>query len=754
MLNKQADLRNKAQEHGIQLEYLSAFGTAVKADAEALAAALAALGEETQMEKRATTESLLSLEPVAVSWGGRGFDLKFCLAPGAHERSDRGGAGANLKDMKAVLEIEIEGETPKERTRKVSLDLTNARAERKSARDPKSVERMAEGAREVRGTVYTLSVRTKIPLGYHKGAVTVRASAGGAKAKKAANAETETHSFLIIAAPERSFVRKKKKKPLGVFAPLYALRSKASWGIGDYADLEKLSRGLAREGVDFIGTLPLLSIFTGKPLLEPSPYSPMSRLFWSEVYVDPRLTDEWKKSRRAQTRVASKAFQARLSELNAAPHVDYARVAELKREVLEILAGEFAKSASPRRKQAFANFLKENPLAERFAEFRAAGEKFKKPWTEWPEKARAGALKRSDYRAKDKHTHLYAQWIAQTQLGGINDRAEAAGRAGLYLDFPLSVHAAGFDVWWFRNEFARGATAGAPPDPTFMHGQDWGILPLHPVRMRRSGYEYVRAALANHMRYAGYLRLDHVMGFYRLFWVLPKLGAKRGVYVRYPWQELFAILCLESHRNRCELIGEDLGTVPPEIRHAMTRHGILRMGIQQFAINPEGAKPFTGVPKDAIVSLNTHDLALFAAFWQGLDLVDQKALGYYGEGELGKRLAQRERAKAALVRLLKREKLLGAQGALGAKGGRESATEVTAKSVLEALLLGTARSQVAVMQLTLEDLWLETAPQNTPGTSTERANWVRKCRLTIEEILADKEFARVIRTCAKLRPRE
>jgi 4-alpha-glucanotransferase len=253
-------------------------------------------------------------------------------------------------------------------------------------------------------------------------------------------------------------------------------------------------------------------------------------------------------------------------------------------------------------------------------------------------------------------------------------------------------------------------------------GQDWGILPLHPTRIRANGYRYVRQCLENHMRYAGMLRLDHVMMFYRLYWVPRNLGAKKGAYVRYAMDEFFALLCLESHRNRCVLIGEDLGTVPPEIRKAMDRHKILRMYVQQRRLSMDPKEPLNPTPENCISSLNTHDMPPFKAFWDGLDIVDKMKLGYYGRDALPGKMRARAKQKAVVVNWLVKTGRLD----------RRRAKDV--KAILEALLRWTAAGPARVMQINIEDLWQETHFQNVPGTWRERPNWRRKCRYGLAEL--------------------
>ncbi|MBC7106597.1 MAG: 4-alpha-glucanotransferase, partial [Firmicutes bacterium] len=258
------------------------------------------------------------------------------------------------------------------------------------------------------------------------------------------------------------------------------------------------------------------------------------------------------------------------------------------------------------------------PGVRDYARFRAAVERRRGGWTSWPAMMRDGRLEEGDYDPQNEQYHLYVQWAASEQFGVLADRARAEG-VGLYLDFPLGVHREGYDVWRERGVFVLKANSGAPPDPFFTGGQDWGFPPLHPEAVREQGYRYFRACLRHHLRHAGALRLDHVMGLHRLFWVPRGLPAREGVYVRYPAEEFYALLCLESLRHGSALVGEDLGTVPRYVRSAMGRHGVYRMYILPFELTPHPGKTLRYVPADRLAGLNTHDMPPFAAFWEACD---------------------------------------------------------------------------------------------------------------------------------------
>ena len=220
--------------------------------------------------------------------------------------------------------------------------------------------------------------------------------------------------------------------------------------------------------------------------------------------------------------------------------------------------------------------------------------------------------------------------MIQQQVAALADKMRSGG-LGLYLDLPLGVHRLGYDTWCYPDLFVSGASGGAPPDAVFTKGQDWGFPPLHPDHLRASGYQYFIAGLRSHLQRAGILRIDHVMGLHRLFWIPAGMSASSGVYVRYPADELYAVLCLESHRSRSLIVGENLGTVPARVNAAMRRHGVRGTYVVQYELQPRSDRPLAPVHRQTVASVNTHDMPPLAAFWKGSELDDLHDLGLFDE---------------------------------------------------------------------------------------------------------------------------
>ncbi|HEY0304886.1 MAG TPA: 4-alpha-glucanotransferase, partial [Longimicrobiales bacterium] len=295
------------------------------------------------------------------------------------------------------------------------------------------------------------------------------------------------------------------------------------------------------------------------------------------------------------------------------------------------------------------------------------------------------------------------------------------------------------DVWSNPDLFVTGVSAGAPPDAFFTKGQNWGFPPLNPRVLRGQRYEYLRRVLRTQLRYAGMLRIDHVMSLHRLFFVPAGYEATDGVYVSYPQDEMYAVLTIESQRHESTIVGEDLGTVPSEVRKSMKRHGVKRMFVVQFEAGADHP-PIRTPPADAVASLNTHDMPPFAAFWNALDVDMRLEMGLIVEDDVEKQRAHRDDVARALSAHLRHHGVLD-DGALDRLFSRKADTPTALGGLLELL----ARSPSYLTLVNLEDLWLEEEPQNVPGTSQEKPNWRRRLRYTLNELRNNPELNDMLR---------
>jgi 4-alpha-glucanotransferase len=553
----------------------------------------------------------------------------------------------------------------------------------------------------------------------------------------------QTATALIISAPTKSYSDPTLQKSWGAFLPMYAAHSRESWGAGNFGDWQKLSEWIASLGGRVVSTLPLLATFLDHPVCEPSPYSPASRLFWSEFYLNISAIPELSRCKAAQRLLRSARFQRQLERFRASSLIDYPAEMAARRQVLEKLARSFFEMDSARRVR-LSRFLRERPLVEDYARFRAVCDHTNHPWQKWPQRLRDGNLQSGDYSEATKNYHLYIQWRAHEQIAALTKNCRACG-VQFYLDLPLGVHPAGYDLWRERDAFAMGTTVGAPPDAFFSKGQNWGFAPLHPQRLREQGYRYLRDVLRFQMRHTGMLRLDHVMSLHRLYWIPRGHSAREGAYVSYPAEELYAILSLESHRHKTLLVGENLGTVPDEVNEAMTRHGLRRMYVVQFAQRPNPRAALAKPPLHSVASLNTHDMPTFAAHWRGLDIDDRVKLGLFTKAEAQKEYVRRANLNLALARYLVRNGWLPADPDLSFVTSVATKDREPVAAILRACLAWLRASSADLVLINLEDLWQEKLPQNTPGTSRERPNWRRKARFTIGQIQNDAQLSSILR---------
>jgi len=573
-----------------------------------------------------------------------------------------------------------------------------------------------EGARYVK---QRLIVPEKLPLGYHK----IRL--------ELSDLTLESHLF---AAPTHAFTEADPKaKRWGIFCPLYALASIKSWGAGDFSDLETFAELTGQMGGNVAGTLPLLAAFLNEPF-EPSPYAPVSRLFWNEFFLDVTKIPELRRCRAAREVVNSSDFQGEVKRLRASPLVDYRELMALKRRVLEELA-RFVLNGRSQRKTKFHRFIETHPTAEDYAAFRAKVEREGKPWSNWPAPSRDGILRAGDYDEAVKQYHLYVQWQAYEQMEALGKKARASDVA-LYLDFPLGVNRDGYDVWRERDAFALEASGGAPPDEFFTKGQNWGFPPLHPEGIQKQGYGYYIRCLRHHLSHARMLRIDHVMGLHRFYWIPHGFAATDGVYVRYPAEKFYAILGLESHRHQAQIVGENLGTVPAYVNAGLAQRKIHGMYVGQFNVVPGSTATLENIGALDVASLNTHDTPTFAGFWSGADIRDRLELGLISESQVDEAQHHRALQRETLIAYLKSRGWLG---------------EATPEAVLNGWLSHIAASDAWLLLVNLEDLWLEPLPQNVPGTWEERPNWRRKTRFPLPDICRLASVSETLKAISRIR---
>lgn len=574
-----------------------------------------------------------------------------------------------------------------------------------------------------------------LPLGYH--AVRLALEAPGWQA-----AADQTR-IVVPASCVRVEEELGDRRAWGLIANLYSVRRDGDWGIGDARTLALLLEWAAEQGGDFVGVNPLHALRNRGT--DVSPYSPVSRLWRNPIYIDVASVPGWRTSARARAWAEDPVNQAMIDALRATDRVDYARAWAVKREALELLHREHAADADAM--DAYRDWCAaREPALTDFATFMAiADDRAHEPdWRDWPRELQDahGAAVRAwrDENAQAVDFHRWLQWVCDRQLAEVQEHARAHGMAvGLYQDLAIGTSAAGSDAWAFGDLFVRGVNVGAPPDPYSATGQDWGLPPIHPERLRETRYEYWIRLLRGAFADAGALRIDHVMGLFRLFWIpWGKTGA-HGAYVRYPERDLLGILALESRRFGALVVGEDLGTVPPEVPPALEKWGILSSSVMMFMRGDGGSfRPAKSYPHRALATADTHDMPPLDGFWSGSDLPRRVEMGLSAPDELPRMREERERDKRELLARLADEGVDRVDDGAPAEAGG-----VAMRAAVHAFV---SRTPAALVGFSLDDLAGEEAPVNVPGVGPDRfPSWTKRMGMAVEAMRESGAVAATLR---------
>lgn len=578
-----------------------------------------------------------------------------------------------------------------------------------------------------------LGLPQDLPLGYHRVTITLDSGLSG--------------EARLVVAPDRcyeSLASAGGARVWGIAVQLYSLRSAVNWGMGDFRDLRELIAAAAPRGCGLIGLNPLHALMPANPS-HISPYSPSSRQFLNVLYIAVADVPEYAESVPAQQHVMTAAFQALLRELRETAAVDYPRVAAAKFEVLQMLYEHFRTThlaAGTPRAAAFRKYVEKRgePL-QLHAIFDALDGHLRLQgpqywgWPSWPEEYRdpvSPAVNRfARERARDVEYFLYLQWLAEEQLRAAQQLARDCGMSiGLYGDVAVGANPGGSETWANRHLYLQGASVGAPPDALALKGQDWGIPPQDPAELRLQEYQPFIVMIRNNMRGVAALRLDHVMTLFRLWWVPRGLSSAHGAYVHYPLEDLIAILALESVRHQCLVIGEDLGTVPEQVRDAMERYQLYHYKVLLFEKEHDGRfKLPSQYVAHALAAVTTHDLPTLRGWWESHDIALRDRLNLYPS-----------KAVSDEVHRVRAQELPAMTEALTAQGlwhwHHSQPLPQYSPALARAIqaYLGMSNSNIAMLQI--EDLIGMSDPVNVPGTDQEHANWQRKVTQATQEIFA------------------
>ena len=621
--------------------------------------------------------------------------------------------------------------------------------------------RFLEGKRHVRLGV---PLPEELPLGYFTLALQAEGLVGGA-----------TGTMRIIVSPPHCYLPPSVDvhRPVwGLALQLYSLSSPRNWGCGDFTDLSQVVDWAGKElGAGLIGLNPLHALRNTSPH-HTSPYAPLNRLALNELYINLEKLPEFFASQDAQRQYQSAEFQQKLKALREHRRVEYEAIAQAKRVMLDLAYRQFLKEhydgeepnlvPKTARAKLLERFIQsEGEPLELYAIFQTLEEERKliqsktATWREWPKQFLAPGPPVREYGKRHRKRvrfFQYIQWIAAEQLQEVRRRAEEAGMPiGLYNDLALGAERTGAEVWMYQSVLALEADCGAPPDAFAPEGQNWGLPPVNPLALRASGYELLIRLLRANLRFGGAIRLDHVMALCRLFWIPRGKPASEGTYVHYPFEDLLAIVALESVRAKTLVIGEDLGTVPDWVREQLGKAKVLSYKVFYFERRDDGSwKAPHDYPEQSLAVVTTHDLPTLTGFWSGEDIQVRAGLGAFrDEGARRQAWDERQQDKSRMLQALKSEGLLPE----GLSEDPASAPAMT-PALCRAIHLYLAKSRSAVVLANVEDGLEELAQTNLPGTVEQHPNWSRKYALSIDGFLSDtrlRDLGAALRSARPLR---
>ncbi len=621
--------------------------------------------------------------------------------------------------------------------------------------------RFLDGRRHVRVAV---PLPSSLPLGYYSLSFQAEALVGGS-----------VGTMRLIVAPSRCYLPRavESRQPLwGLALQLYSLSSPRNWGCGDLTDLGQVVEWAGKElGAGVIGLNPLHALRNSAPYHH-SPYAPLNRLALNELYINLEKLPEFFASQEAQRQYQSTEFQAKLKALRENRRVDYDAIAAAKRVMLDLAYRQFLKDnyegteplLTPKtaRAKLLERFIQaEGEPLELYAIFQTLEEERRliqsktATWMDWPKQFLTPGQPVREYGKRHRKRvrfFQYVQWLATEQVLAVRQQAEQVGMPiGLYNDLALGAERTGAEAWMYQTVLALGADSGAPPDAFAPEGQNWGLPPINPIAFRASGYDLLIRLLRSNLRFGGAIRLDHVMALCRLFWIPRGRPASEGTYVHYPFEDLLAIVALESVRAKTLVIGEDLGTVPDWVREQLAKANVLSYRVFYFERRGDGGcKRPNEYPEQSLAVVTTHDLPTLAGFWSGEDVQIRAGLGSFRDDAARQQAwDERHRDKARILSALRAESLLP-------EGVSEDPSAVPAMTpaLCRAIHVYLARSRSALVLANLEDGLEELAQTNLPGTVEAHPNWSRKYAVSIDGFLSDsrlRDLAAVLRSTRPLR---
>ncbi len=606
---------------------------------------------------------------------------------------------------------------------------------------------------EVYGKQYqrrTVSLQLNAPTGYHHLAF-----------ESADFISVSNRQMRLIVVPVSCYmpeIFQHGRRVYGFPLQLYALKSEHNWGMGDFSDLSKMATIAEELGASLVGINPITALFADAPE-DASPYCATSRIFLNPLYIDTETVPESSECPAYKAFKETPDFQKTLAKSRGCHKVLYTDVAKLKYKTIRILFEFFKKihlsKTTTARGKAFLNFCENHePFLTNFATFQALREQAirqKKSlcWWKWergfknPQDTKIKAFQTK--HADDILFIKYQQFLAFEQYGHVaNVYQKSDLPIGLYTDLPVGVGENSAEVWSNQTAFMRDVTAGAPPDAFNKKGQDWSLAPFHPFGLRQLGYEPFVRVVRSAMAGAGAVRIDHAFGLMRLF---LRVKGGSGAYISYSFKDMMGIVALESHRNQCLVIAEDLGTAPDGFHEEMLKSAALSFKILHFEKCWDGLRMPQDYEHRSLIASGTHDLPSYTAFWKGLDL------------ELGKEmktlsLVQYRAHKKG--RVVERQQFVSAFKKLGlplSDAADTYETHTVPEWFIDNVYRFLAKTNSMVLLVRLEDLVAQDEQVNLPGTYMEYPNWRYKLPVAVESLEQNENVARVCEMLKQERPR-
>ena len=669
------DLARLADAHGIQTEYWSFFGDRVSVPASTLRAILRAMGVDA-----ATDADVASALASAETDPWR--DL---LPPSFVSRPGERALPVMVADGHDV---------------RLTVTLEDGSSRDLPIPDQQPPSREVDGILRWR---VEAPVPHDLPLGWHTVHAVETPFGGGAPSR--------TQSAPLVVTPERMPdppVRAGRSRGWGLMAQLYSVRSRASWGMGDFADLADLAAVAGAQGADFLLINPIHAAEVTSPI-EPSPYLPATRRFLAPLYVRPEDIREAAYLAPAGRGLVEAARTPVAASDDDPTRIDRDAVWAAKRAALEAILA--VPRSAGRQAELDAFTAREGQPLQDFALWCALEEHYagaERPGDAWDITSPLIAELRTALAPRVAF-HVWLQWICDQQV----ERAQAAARAsgmsiGVMHDLAVGVHQRGSDAWSLRPMYAQGMAVGAPPDMYNQQGQTWNQPPWLPRALAEAGYAPLRDMIRTLLRHAGALRIDHVIGLFRLWWIPAGLSPAAGTYVRYDHEAMIGVLMLEAQRAGAVLIGEDLGNVEPWVRDYLSARGILGTSVLWFEREGEGFRPPEHYRRSLLATVNTHDLPPTAGYLADEHVALRARLGLLTR-PVELELAEADAERAAMLALLRSRGLIGA--------------EATEQEVIEGLYLLLTAAPSQLLGVALVDAVGERRTQNQPGTDKEYPNW-------------------------------